>query len=196
MSARDQILTLQWMQLRHDESYHKDITILSPAQRVKHMALHNAKYASYFWDAVEGDDDQRFRQALVDAFIIHIATANALNQNLGLELSSAGAESSVQSLGNALLEQSRHDTEPFWIVRQFVRHNGQLAKLCESLDHLEPLPFREGMKASNLALLQAVLVEAAARAIDLIAAYKERIRDVEARSMFDSYFRDGAGEEA
>ena len=47
MNARDQLLALQWAQLKHDEAYHKDVVILPLAQRVKHMALHNAKYTAY-----------------------------------------------------------------------------------------------------------------------------------------------------
>ena len=196
MSARDQMLTLQWMQLKHDESYHKDIMILSPGQRVKHMALHNAKYTAYFLHAIETSNEDRFLQTLVDAFIIAIATANALNQNLGGELVGANSSPTVNALGYALAKQSTRAGDRKWIVWEFIRHNGMLSKLCESLDHLEPLPFRQGMKECNLSLLQSILIEASASDIDLICAYKTRIRDVESRSMFDSYFRDGAGGEA
>ena len=53
MSVRDQLLTLQWAQLKHDEAYHKDVSILPLAQRMKHMALHNTKYAARLLDALD-----------------------------------------------------------------------------------------------------------------------------------------------
>lgn len=196
MPVRDQLLALQWAQLKHDESYHKDVVILPLAQRIKHMALHNAKYTAYFLEAVETGDEPRLIKTLVDAFIIALASANTLNQDLGKDLDNAAA-GTFASTAASLAASLPHDPEdPLWLVRQFARHNGQLAKICESWDHLEPVPFREGMKACNLALLKVVLAEAGAKGLDIEAAYKDRIRIVETRSIFDDHFREGAGGEA
>jgi hypothetical protein len=82
------------------------------------------------------------------------------------------------------------------MMRQYCKHSGQLAKLCEAWDHLEDWQFRSGMHQCNLSLFSAVLAEAAARDIDLATAYRERIRAVEARSIFDNFTREGAGGEA
>lgn len=197
MTIRNQLLALQWAQLKHDEAYHKDVVILPLAQRIKHMALHNTKYTAYFLEAADAGDEGRFTRTLVDAFIIALATANTLNQDLGQELGDLGAAVSFQKLGDTLaagLPRDPHDR--LWLVRQFARHNGQLAKICESWDHLEPVPFREGMKSCNIALLKAVAAEAGARRLDLPKAYKARIREVETRSIFDSHFHEGAGGEA
>jgi hypothetical protein len=196
MSVRDQMLALQWAQLKHDEAYHKDIVILPLAQRIKHMALHNTKYTAYFLDAVEAGDEARLTKTLVDAFIIALASANTLNQDLGKELDEAAAASFPEAAASLAASLPRKPEDPLWLVRQFARHNGHLAKICESWDHLEPVPFREGMKACNLALLEVVLAEAGARGLDIEAAYKSRIRIVEARSIFDERFREGAGGEA
>jgi len=197
MSVRDQLLALQWSQLKHDEAYHKDVVILSLADRIKHMALHNAKYTGHLFEAIDKGDASRVTATLVDAFIIALASANALNQDLGEELAAVAAERSLQAAGEQLATALPRDAaDPLWIVRQFARHNGHLAKLCESWDHLESVPFRDGMKTSILALLQAVLAESAHRAIDLAVAYNSRIRMVEARSIFDKHFREGAGGEA
>lgn len=197
MSVRDQLLALQWAQLKHDEAYHKDILILPAAQRMKHMALHHAKYTAYFLEAADRSNNERLQHALTDAFIITLASANALNQDLGSELKDIGAGTSIHALGCDLAVQLPRDAaDPLWIVRQFVRYSGQLAKICESWDHLESVPFRDGMKSCNRSLLCVVLAEAAARGIDLAAAYRTRIREVESRSMFDDYFREGAGGEA
>lgn len=196
MSARDHLLTLQWAQLKHDEAYHKDIVILPLAQRMKHMALHNAKYTAYFLEAAEGDDEARFTRTLVDAFIICLAVANTLNQDLGRDLTASNPDRSLTDLGNGLAETLGRTSDPLWIVRHYCVQNGQLAKLCEAWDHLEDLQFRSGMHQRNYSLVSAVLAEAAARSIDLANAYRERMRQVEARSIFDSFTREGAGGEA
>jgi hypothetical protein len=197
MSVRDQLLALQWSQLKHDEAYHKDVVILPLAERIKHMALHHAKYTGHFIDAIDASDMARLSKTLTDAFIITLASANTLNQDLGNELAAIGETESLQAAGEQLADiLPRNASDPLWIVRQFARHNGQLAKICESWDHLEPVPFREGMKACNLVLLQTVLADCAGRAIDIAVAYKSRIRIVETRSIFDEHFREGAGGEA
>lgn len=196
MSARNQLLALQWAQLKHDETYHKDVVIMSLAERIKHMALHNTKYTGHFFEAVDAADDERIAKTLTDAFIIALASANTLNQDLGAELDLAGEPDSLRVAGDRLSETLPRDAiDPLWIVRQFAKHNGQLAKICESWDHLEPVPFREGMKACNLALLKVVLAECAGRGLDIPRAYKERIRIVETRSIFDRHFRVDAGGE-
>lgn len=194
MPVRDQLLALQWAQLKHDEAYHKDVVILPLAQRIKHMSLHNAKYTAYFFEALDAKDNARLSKTLVDAFIITLASANALNQDLGKELGDAAAASSFPETAASLAQSLLRDPDdPLWLVRTFARHNGQLAKVCESWDHLEAVPFRDGMQACNLALLKVVLAEAGVRSLDIQAAYKSRIRAVETRSIFNNHFRDGAG---
>lgn len=196
MNVYDHLLTLQWAQLKHDEAYHKDIVILPLAQRMKHMTLHNAKYTAYFLTAVDDDDEARFQRTLTDAFIICLAVANTLNQHLGRELTASNPDRSLLELGKGLAGTLGRDADPHWIMRQYCKHNGQLAKLCEAWDHLESLQFRGGMHQCNYRLVSAVLAEASARDIDLAVAYRERIRAVEARSIFDSFTREGAGGEA
>ena len=197
MSVRQQLLALQWAQLKHDEAYHKDVVILPLAERMKHMTLHNAKYTAYFLDAIDQSDNDRVSRTLIDAFIITLASANTLNQDLGKELDELGVGESLQALGADLaLRLPRDATDALWLVRQYARHNGQLAKLCESWDHLEGVPFRDGMKNCNRALASTVLAETAKRGIDLADAYRARIRIVETRSIFDNYFHEGAGGEA
>ncbi len=196
MTIRDQLLALQWAQLKHDEAYHKDVVILPLAQRIKHMALHNAMYTAYFFEGIDGCDEARLAKTLIDAFIIALASANTLNQDLGQELSDLGGASFREAGARLALELARDAGDPLWLVRQFARHNGQLAKICESWDHLEPIPFREGMKSCNLALLKVVLAEASAKSLDIADAYQSRIRVVETRSIFDNHFREGAGGEA
>ena len=179
---------LQVEQLTHDEGYHKDILNLSLADRVKHMALHGAKYVAYFIDAVEAGDDRRVEAVLTDAFIITLATANALNQDLGKAVQpAAGQSADLQSLGRSLSTDlnSRSDG-PFSFVKTYARAVGKLAKACESWDHMEDMPYAATMRASNLDLLKLVLAEAALRSIDLQALFRARLRSIESRSIFHS----------
>lgn len=197
MTIDEQLLVLQWTQLKHDESYHKDIVILPPAQRIRHMALHYAKYTAYLLEAIETGNNHRLENTLTDSFIIALAIANILNQNLGHELGAQAKDIvSLNALGSQLAGGlQRDDADPLWLVRAFARYNGRLAKACEAWDHLESVPFRDTMKAANLALFQVVLVEASARGLNLTELYKKRIGEVEDRSIFNQQYREGAGGE-
>jgi len=198
VTAREQILALQWAQLKHDESYHKDIVILPPAQRMKHMTLHYTKYTAHILDAVERDDDTRLAKTVTDAFIIALASANTLNQDLGLELGEiTEASPSLTMLGNRFAtDLNRSSADPLWLVRAFARHTGRLAKACESWDHLEAVPFLETMKNGNAELFKALLAEASARGLHLADTYKARICEIENRSIFARYSHEDAGSKA
>jgi hypothetical protein len=198
MTPRQHLLKLQWAQLKHDEAYHKDVVIMPLAERIKHMALHNAKYVAYFFDALDQGDEAKVTKTLTDAFIIVLASANTLNQDIGRDLgASAETASSFQSIGATLAEDiGRDDADDYWLIRNFARHTGRLAKVCESWDHLESIVFRDEMKQCNLELLKVILAEASARQLDLAESYNLRMRQVEARSIFDQLFREGAGGEA
>lgn len=91
-SVADFVYQLQLEQLRHDESFHKDVVLLPLAERVKHMALHNGKYVAYFFEAA---DAERFAAVLTDAFIITLATANTINQDLGKAVAGIGKRSTA-----------------------------------------------------------------------------------------------------
>lgn len=198
MTPRDHLLKLQWAQLKHDEAYHKDVVIMPLAERIKHMALHNAKYVAYFFDALDQGDDAKFTKTLTDAFIIVLASANTLNQDIGRDLgASAESEPSLPAIGTSLAsDMARRDADDYWLIRNFARHTGRLAKVCESWDHLETIVFRDEMKQCNLELFKVILAEASIRQLDLAEAHQARMRQVEARSIFDRLFREGAGGEA
>lgn len=190
MPKRTVFSNLQWTQLKHDESYHKDIVLLPIAQRVQHMVLHYAKYTGYFLISVEAQDDQRFRKTLIDSFIIALATANALNQDLSREFAGASDADTLSEMGAVCAKSLRRPaTDNLWLVHQFAHHNSQLAKACEGWDHLEPLPYRDMMKTANVSILRAVLAEASQREIDLSIAYETRIREVESFSIFDPFIQ-------
>lgn len=177
---------LQVEQLSHDESFHKDVVILPLADRIKHMALHNAKYVGYFVDAIDASDDSRFQGVLTDAFIITLATANTLNQNIGQALQAAGGQDTdLKSLGASLRDGTIRDVEgSFGFVKSYARATGQLAKACESLDHMEDVPYVAIMRSTNLDLFKLIVAEAATRSLDLEAQFRSRLRFIERRSIF------------
>ena len=189
MSVQAQLLALQWRQYQHDSAYHADILHLSLARRLAHMTLHHAKYTGHFLCAEEEDEDQ-FRTVLTDAFVIVMATANALNQNLGQALEVAGFsdEKTLLDAGRHIAAALSHDPGPgSWIGRRFAYHTAQLAKACESLDHIETYDFRPVMEEANHGLLLATLAEASVREIDLEESYTARISDISQRSIFDDF---------
>lgn len=185
------ILDLQWTQLSHDERYHKDVVLLPLGERVKHMALHMAKYVGYLAE-IEGDDPERVSRILTDAFIITLATANTLNQDLGRDLGAPVADLDLTATGRRLLGEFGVMDDVPGLLRMFARHAGALAKACESLDHMERFPFRDAMRDSNLALFKLVIAAAAARSLDLGTLYTARLRVVEERSIFDDRLRDAS----
>lgn len=179
---------LQAEQLIHDESFHKDVVILPLADRIKHMALHHAKYVGYFVDAVDTSDDNRFQAVLTDAFIITLATANTLNQSMGQALKVAGGENTgLKRLAAFLTKNDIQGTEdPFSFVKAYARSTGQLAKACESLDHMEDIPHVAIMRASNIELFKLIVVEASQRSLDLEVLFRNRLRLIERHSIFHS----------
>jgi hypothetical protein len=192
MSVEEQLLAIQWEQSKHDELYHKEIVLLPVGDRMKHFALHMAKYAGYLADTVDSEDDPRFERALVDAFIISVAAANTLGLDLGRALArDEGVGGGLGTLGEGwakTLCPEEQDKGGIWFLRQFARCSGRLAKACESLDHIESHPFREEMRASVLDLFKLVVAEASARRIDLPKEWKERLQSIEAKHLFKTYY--------
>lgn len=183
----DQLLALQWAQLRHDQFYHSDIVVLPVGQRMKHFALHMAKYVGRIAEALENGDDALLQRALVDAFIISLASANTLKLDLRKTLSNRCDSSikNLQKLGAKLasdLERTKRDAN--WLLRTIGRYTGRLAKACESLDHVEDYPFRATMVDSTRDLFEVVLAEASFRGVDLSEEATARLHTIEANYMF------------
>lgn len=192
IGVRKTILCLQWSQMRHDQLYHKDIVILPVADRLKHMALHFAKYVGDIADALDSKDDEKLRRALIDGYIISLASANALNVDLGKEVCTEQTDSeiSLMDLGLQIAKaRGQLTVDDNGFHRRFAHCTGRLAKACESVDHLEPYPFRDSMKEQVVALFKLFLAEAAIRQLDLAQQSKIRLRAVEERSIFDDLYR-------
>lgn len=151
---------------------------MPPATRMKHFALHMAKYAAYLLDADDRGDKMLADRALIDAFAIILAIGNTLGQDLSRDLAGRNVDTSGDD---------KRSPAPVW--RAFVKETGALAKACESLDHIEDLPFKALMKQANTALAAVVLHGISQHGIDIVPAYKTRLRDVEKRSPFDEFIQ-------
>lgn len=186
MTVSQQLFALQWQQRTHDQRYHQDVLILPLGERLKHMALHNAKYAGRLLEAIDTNDSALMVRLLTDAFIITLATANTLNDNLGSALGVAGEIEDDERTAGLMLATTlgRVEHDPLWFIKSYIKHNGGFAKACESLDHLDPVPYRQQMVDSNRALLQLLLAETAARSLALFDQYQTRLSQVERRSIF------------
>ena len=167
-------LELQQAQQRHDQQYHPDIIALGTIGRLKHMALHNAKYAARFASALEEGDQGAFERALVDSFIISLSTANVLT----FDLSSAIRERKGK-------ESSSSNKSDF--AYRYLQEVGLMAKACESVDHLEDFPFRPKIAEANLSIVRLLVAEAARRGIDLAESFADRLNQVEANSGFSMF---------
>lgn len=173
-----ELLALQLRQLRHDELYHKDIVRLSVQDRMKHMALHMAKYAGRFCEAGITEDGRTTDRDLIDAFIIALASANALNLNLQAAL--AGQEDVGSDIPNSEVR----------FALRFSGETGRFAKACESLDHVESFPYREKMAESIANLTLLILSEGERRSLDMPHESGERLAGVKSRSIFHEFFEE------
>lgn len=183
--SADQILELQKEQLRHDKDYHPDILSLDTTKRVIHMTLHNAKYASRFVAANEDEDTVLHSNTLTDAFIISVATANALTFDLRRSISDEMSDlKDLVSVGSEL-DKTNGSNQTFH--RRYAEQVGQMAKACESLDHLENYPFREKLTEANCNIFKLLLADAASKKIDIVKKYRDRLAQVEANSPFSIF---------
>jgi hypothetical protein len=154
---------LQWEQFEHDEKYHREIARLTVQDRLKHMALHFAKYAG---EIFAGPSDDKFRRLVTDALIIGISAANTLNIRL------------ADTVGQT-------DTgNPSDFDRQLVIAAGRMAAACEKLDHLEDFPFRPHIAGEVLKIIDCALAVFVDRKWDLVMSIKDRLAPVKAKSIF------------
>jgi hypothetical protein len=189
-SSSARLLDLQWLQLKHDERFHKEIYALSVADRLKHFALHMAKYVGYVATSIDSEDRTLFERALVDTFIISLACANTLMIDLEkvLDCGEGVAADELREFGRELLGRIPGNGADSTVFLKLMAHyTGRLAKACESLDHIESYPFREAISAAVLDLFRLVLAEGAAMNFDLVDKAAMRLKEVESKDIFYRY---------
>ncbi|WP_288253513.1 hypothetical protein [uncultured Hydrogenophaga sp.] len=130
-------LPVQRMQLEHDEKAHRDILSFSLHKRLKHMVLHFYKYAAKVTVACESQDVPAARHALLDALIICLASANALNLSLGRTIQVGDKTATLDDVAHALAKQVKHPDVCQSAARDLLLIGGRMAKVVESADHME-----------------------------------------------------------
>lgn len=155
---------LQWQQFEHDEKYHREIARLTVQDRLKHMALHFAKYAGGLADSPE---DGAVRRLVTDIVVIAISSANILNLRLSDQ--------------HNALRSARKDSE---LATAITIGAGRMAAACEKMDHLEAFPFRERISESVLELLSQALTYAEAKDWDVEGMVAARLQPVKEKSIF------------
>jgi len=189
MTAAATLTDLQWQQRQHDIAYHSDIWQLPPQRSLTHMTLHQTKYMGALAVALQANDAHAVRKLVTDAFVITLATANILNQNLSALVTESAR--SVGDLGGLGCVLSRtHATgcdimDSASITLRYAALCGAMAKACEAFDHAEDYPSRKVLGDCNADLCRMLIGVAAARNIDLPAAYQARMAQVEAKAVFN-----------
>lgn len=131
-SMPDLLDRLQREQFEHDETYHREISRLSVQDRLRHMALHFAKYAGQLWGSSLTESARS--RTVTDVLIIATSVANILNLRL--------AERAYESETDVAVD---------FRLRLSVLA-GEFANACEKLDHLEAYPYREAIATVCLKL--------------------------------------------
>lgn len=178
----EEIFQLQLEQRRHDEMYHPEIARLTVHHRLNHMALHFAKYAGRIADAVRTGSHSDVDRTLVDIFIIALSSANILNVRLGDAVYAEAGDIPNPREGVLVIDNSIVE-----FLAEVTSASGKMAKACESIDHLEAVPFREELTSAVVALARCVLNRVPAQSLDLLSAVHERLESVRKTKIFHGH---------
>jgi len=183
-TAEDVLLPLQRLQLEHDKLAHFDMLSFDLHKRLKHMVLHFFKYAGRIEAAKDTKDDQALRGTLLDAFVICMATANALNLSLGQHIHASVEEKNIDGLARSL-GKNLGDVDPYdESVRSLVLVGGRMAKAVESLDHMEPGDCRATMELLLPELTTLVLRLLGRTSLQVETLIRQRFTKIEDKSIF------------
>lgn len=181
-SARIIMLQIQREQNSHDLLAHRDILHLDTHTKLKHMTLHFLKYAGKLAEAGERQDMNALRNILLDAFIIALATANALNVNLGATW--VLDADSLDDLSSKISD-AKELPDPFSrSLYSLAKIAGRMAKAIESTDHLERGNPRADLEVLIVDLAFEILTILGSLQVEIEELIKERWRVVEDKSIF------------
>lgn len=156
---------VQFAQFEHDEKYHREISRLPMQSRLRHMAMHFAKYAGRLQEDPTGP---QFRRIATDTLIIAISCANILNIDLSARSLAVGGADASQAA----------------FTKRLAIAAGRMAAACERLDHLEDFPFRAALVDEVLVILAASLNLFNAEGWSPVREMKERLAPIKAKSIF------------
>jgi len=159
MQGSSWFLEQQKLQFSHDSTYHQDIHCLCRNDRLKHYALHFAKYCG----RLERDNNpESVKKTLADYTLIALSAANTLGDNLSkVEIN---ASSTPLSVG---------DVKPI-----LVDEVGRFCDACEKIDHAEE--FLTLAKPANRRILQTLSALSLGLQVNLdslVSARRAELRD-------------------
>lgn len=184
MTETKSIRELQKKQKEHDRGYHEDIQSMPYMDRTNHFVLHFSKYVGRLSREYPGDlKEEQLKKTLADSFIVCLATANTLEVDLQEELNETTGGEDAQTLAEwgALLDP--HDTldEDIqgWLLRELADPTGRMANALESLDHMEPVPYRETIEESLVEIVVQLLLAGTQVDPDLGRLVEDRWQEIE-----------------
>lgn len=183
-SAESILLPLQKLQQVHDEVAHRDILSFDLYKRLKHMVLHFYKYAGKIEAARPDGDLSLLRSVLIDAYIICMASANAMNLSLGDFIRCDAESRDLDSLAHDLSKEFQATDIFSDAVKALVIIGGQMAKAIESADHMEHGNPRATMEALVPQLTCSILGILGRLEGQLDMDVRLRLRTVELKSIF------------
>lgn len=158
MHTDKEVLEWQTAQYAHDMRNHFDILSLHKQDRLKHYAMHFAKYAGRLARGTK--EEKTEARTFVDCMLVCLSAANTLHQKLAVS----------QSKSNDSL---------------FIRLTdaaGRFNDATEKIDHLEP--FLDIAKTSNQDIFNALIDFASQEAIDIDETLAERRAQLRERQFF------------
>ncbi|KQB97389.1 hypothetical protein AL073_00030 [Loktanella sp. 1ANDIMAR09] len=158
MYKPDQILNWQQDQYEHDMKYHFDILSLHRNDRLKHYALHFAKYAGRI---ARGDSEAKpVVETFTDALLVCLSAANTLQQHL---------------------EYRPKNSNGLFLIR-LTDAAGRVCDAAEKIDHLEP--FMGIAKDGNQDFFDTLMDFAVAERLDAQLMLNERRAELRIRQFF------------
>jgi len=184
--AAAEMFDLQVAQFRHDEFYHREIARLTVHARLNHMALHFCKYVGQLAEAVAAFDQSKIQRTIVDAFLIDLCAANALNIRLSdFVLSVEDCSPSLVGFADGLVRSAPIiERNGQWLITAFATDAGKIARACEKIDHLEAFPFRESIVSALGSIGRLSLLAAHAQGFQLVPGVRKRLLEVEEKYFF------------
>lgn len=158
MYSSDMLLDWQKDQYEHDMRNHFDILSLHKEERLKHYAMHFAKYAGRL--ARGSREKKPVERTFVDALLVCLSAGNTMHQKLSYSPNRSN-ESFLLRLTDAA---------------------GRFNDAAEKIDHLEP--FIDIARLGNQDILNALLDYAVSETVNVEKSLRDRRSELRERQFF------------
>jgi hypothetical protein len=147
-----------------------------------HLAQHVSKYAARLLPERRNTtlDRHSVERTLIDTTLIALSAAELLHIDLTALVPSEREIVDLSELGRFRAALVGPDAEaPHWLLHRLIAIAGDMGKALESLDHLEDYAYRDTLNRCAMQLLDACLVAAATRGLDLENLIRLRWHELE-----------------